>query len=172
MNRVVVRCGNPRAHSTEQSRRRHSCARLHDVLPIFPIIFFVNSFPGKRIMSSQKGWGPKVAYAKAVWIGSGETPTISMTAFNLVDWLLLSRFGCRIFAISPETRLRPKVTTEDSVIRVLWDPCAPESPDGPNEEAWSGCRNNSNASWRKSRERICLLSFAIFQSVNDTLLLH
>ena len=67
-------------------------------------------------MRSQKGWGPKVAKAKAVWIGSGETPTISMTAFN---WELLDFAVCGRTEVTDSLLLRgADLEKADSVGRV------------------------------------------------------
>ncbi len=44
-----------------------------------PMIFLVISFLGSKIIKSQKGCGPKVANENAVWIGSGLTPTMSIS---------------------------------------------------------------------------------------------
>lgn len=47
--------------------------------------FLVISAFGRRIKSSQNGCGPKVAMLKAVWIGSGDVPTMSKIAFSFVS---------------------------------------------------------------------------------------
>lgn len=54
-------------------------------LPIGPMTFLVIALFGSRIISSQKGWGPKVARANAVWIGSGDTPTMPMESEDLFE---------------------------------------------------------------------------------------
>jgi hypothetical protein len=49
-----------------------------------PMTFLVISAFGSKIINNQNGCGPNVANANAVWIGSGETPTISITALRRV----------------------------------------------------------------------------------------
>lgn len=76
-----------------------------NISPIFPIIFLVSFTLGIKIISNQNGCGPNVAKANAVWIGSGDTPTISMTAFNresiffILCWMFIISIGdlCRCF---------------------------------------------------------------------------
>ena len=54
---------------------------------IVPMVFFVISALGSRIRRSQTGCGPKVARLKAVCIGSGLVPTISIIALSSVNSL-------------------------------------------------------------------------------------
>ena len=53
-------------------------------VPIDPITFLVMSFLGNKIINNQNGCGPNVARAKAVWIGSGLIPTMSILRLVLL----------------------------------------------------------------------------------------
>ena len=114
-----------------------SHTRTHNAdVPRDPITFLVISFFGRTIINNQNGCGPNVAKAKAEWIGSGLTPTISI--FREVEVRERSTGGlesagcglknaddkvaCRSTATRKKTKLRQQEATILNYLKKVLNP--------------------------------------------------
>ena len=126
------------------------------ILPIFPITFLVISLFGSRIIRSQKGWGPKVAKENAVWMGSGDTPMISMFNWTseeaFLGRIVATGDGCILPSLFP-VPVRAKAETDLAGIEYLAFSVA-EIPPTPKADTWSCFKTNSKESWTNKRAKL------------------